>query len=300
MADNISREIKSSLFIDYFGIDEVVGKQNFLELYNAIHDTHYTLENCKLKLRLIDDTVYKTYKNDLGMEIDEHLVVLMEHQSTINNNMPLRFLEYITRIYSSIVPGRARYYTRIYTIPTPEFFVFYNGKSELPAISELKLSDAFKDSTDNPALELKVKIYNIGSTDLPFVRKCDKIRQYSSFINYVYENANMQDPDSCKEVIQQANQKGFLPNYLERKITEVENMLCAKYDYDLDIQVKQEEAFANGEQNGIKKGMKQGSQQGISQERIETAKRMLNKNCDISFIKEITSLSVEEILKLKN
>ena len=69
-------------------------------------------------------------------------------------------------------------------------------------------------------------------------------------------------------------------------------MLCAKYDYDLDIQVKQEEAFANGEQKGISKG--------ISQERIETAKRMLNKNCDISFIKEITSLSVEEILKLKN
>ena len=65
-------------------------------------------------------------------------------------------------------------------------------------------------------------------------------------------------------------------------------MLCAKYDYDLDIQVKQEEAFASG----ISKG--------VSQERIETAKRMLNKNCDISFIKEITSLSVEEIKKLKN
>ena len=77
-------------------------------------------------------------------------------------------------------------------------------------------------------------------------------------------------------------------------------MLCAKYDYDLDIQVKQEEAFANGEQKGIKEGMKQGLQQGISQERINTAKKMLDKNCDISFIKEITSLSVEDIEKLKN
>ena len=27
-------------------------------------------------------------------------------------------------------------------------------------------------------------------------------------------------------------------------------MLCAKYDYDLDIQVKQEEAFANGMKQG--------------------------------------------------
>ena len=32
--------------------------------------------------------------------------------------------------------------------------------------------------------------------------------------------------------------------------TEVENMLCAKYDYDLDIQVKQEEAFASGMKQG--------------------------------------------------
>ena len=105
----------------------------------------------------------------------------------------------------------------------------------------------------------------------------------------------MQDPDSCKEVIQQANQKGFLPNYLERKITEVENMLCAKYDYDLDIQVKQEEAFANGEQKGIKKGIKQG----ISQERINTAKRMLESQIDVNIISIATKMSVEEIKKLK-
>ena len=64
-------------------------------------------------------------------------------------------------------------------------------------------------------------------------------------------------------------------------------MLCAKYDYDLDIQVKQEEAFASG----ISKG--------ISQERINIAKRMLDINCDISLIEEITTLSVEEIQEIR-
>ena len=77
-------------------------------------------------------------------------------------------------------------------------------------------------------------------------------------------------------------------------------MLCAKYDYDLDIQVKQEEAFANGEQKGIKKGIKQGLQQGIYQERIETAKRMLESQIDVNIISIATKMSVEEILKLKN
>ena len=72
-------------------------------------------------------------------------------------------------------------------------------------------------------------------------------------------------------------------------------MLCAKYDYDLDIQVKQEEAFANGEQKGIKKGIKQG----ISQERIDTAKRMLESQIDVNIISIATKMSVEEIKKLK-
>ena len=73
-------------------------------------------------------------------------------------------------------------------------------------------------------------------------------------------------------------------------------MLCAKYDYDLDIQVKQEEAFANGEQKGIKKGIKQG----ISQERINTAKRMLESQIDVNIISIATKMSVEEIKKLNN
>ncbi len=97
----------------------------------------------------------------------------------------------------------------------------------------------------------------------------------------------MQDPNSCKEVIRQAKKEGFLPNYLERKITEVENMLCAKYDYDLDIQVKQEEAFANG------------LKQGLNQERIETAKRMLEKQIDEKIISIATNMSVEQIKQLK-
>ena len=117
----------------------------------------------------------------------------------------------------------------------------------------------------------------------------------------------MQDPASCKEVIQQAKKKGFLPNYLERKITEVENMLCAKYDYDLDIQVKQEEAFANGVKQGIEQGIEKGISQGIekgitqgcNQERIATAKRMLEKQIDENIISIATKMSIDELQNIK-
>ena len=34
-------------------------------------------------------------------------------------------------------------------------------------------------------------------------------------------------------------------------------MLCAKYDYKMDIAVKQEEAFEDGMEKGLKQGMEQ-------------------------------------------
>ena len=38
-------------------------------------------------------------------------------------------------------------------------------------------------------------------------------------------------------------------------------MLCAKYDYKMDIAVKQEEAYEDGMNAGMKSGIKKGAQQ---------------------------------------
>ncbi|GHU87966.1 hypothetical protein AGMMS49941_11860 [Deferribacterales bacterium] len=67
----------------------------------------------------------------------------MEHQSTVNPNMPLRFLEYIARLYETILSEKPIYTTRIVEIPTPEFIVLYNGATYMPDEKILKLSDMF-------------------------------------------------------------------------------------------------------------------------------------------------------------
>ena len=51
---------------------------------------------------------------------------------------------------------------------------------------------------------------------------------------------------------------------------------------------------------GRKCGKKQGEKRGIKMEKIETAKRMLAENVDISFIIRITNLTEEEIMKIKD
>ena len=120
-----NRNVKDSLFCDLFGRDKD-GKKNFLSLYNAIHSTNLTLENTRIEYKEIPQTIYKTFNNDVSMLINDKLIVMLEHQSTINENMPFRLLEYITRIYESLMENENRYAERRIMIPYPEFYVFYH------------------------------------------------------------------------------------------------------------------------------------------------------------------------------
>ncbi len=91
------------------------------------------------------------------------MIVFGEHQTTINKNMPLRFLMYVGRAYEQLIETRARYWRHLVKIPTPEFYTFYNGIEDLAQEEKLHLSDSFLNPTATNPLELTVKIININS-----------------------------------------------------------------------------------------------------------------------------------------
>ena len=126
-----NRKYKDSVFTDLFGSDRD-GKKNFLALYNALSGSDYKLNEVSLERKVIDQSLYKTFNNDVSWEINGKLIVLVEHQSTVNENMPFRCLEYVTRIYEGIVPVKQRYAEKVYKIPNPDFYVVYVGKKEIP------------------------------------------------------------------------------------------------------------------------------------------------------------------------
>ena len=72
-------------------------------------------------------------------------------------------------------------------------------------------------------------------------------------------------------------------------------MLCAKYDYKMDIAVKKEEAFQDGKEAGIAEGIFQGSKQ----KAIEAAEKALEMNLTVEQAAEITGLPLEQVLELK-
>ena len=295
-----NRNYKDSVFVDLFAKD-INAKENFVSLYNALHKTNLDFRTTEVEPVMIEQVLYKSFYNDIAMLIDNKIVILIEHQSTINENMPFRILEYITRIYEKITKSKNKFGRKLIQLPVPEFYVFYNGKEDFPAEKTLKLSDSFLLPEEKYSktlifpLEITVKVVNINvDKDNEVLKRCEVLEQYSEFVDLVRNFISVGVEDPFKTAIETSIQTGILSDYLERKATEVKNMILTEYDYDTDIAVQREEAY----EEGLNKGITQGITQGSEQKAIETAKNLLTENLRIEQVARCTGLSLETVEKL--
>lgn len=209
--------------------------------------------------------------------------------------MPIRFLEYAARLYEQIQNPRERYLRKLKPIPTPEFYVFYNGKEKYPAHKILKLSDAFITKPAKASLELVVQVLNINyNKDNGILEQCKPLEQYTLFVEAVRRHSVIDRENGFKNAIKECIQNDILKDYLQRKSKEVMNMLIAEYDYDTDIQVQREEerqiAFAEGEAQGFSDGARKKA--------LETAKILSTMHLSCADIAKATGLSEDEIKQL--
>ncbi|MBQ7367780.1 MAG: Rpn family recombination-promoting nuclease/putative transposase, partial [Spirochaetaceae bacterium] len=116
---NENRMHKDSLFVDYFSKDRD-WKQHFLSLYNALHGTNLQVSDTQLERVNLEQVLYKSYYNDIAVLVNGQFILMIEHQSTINPNMPLRLLEYVARIYGNIVDSKAKFSRHLVPLAKPE------------------------------------------------------------------------------------------------------------------------------------------------------------------------------------
>ena len=284
-----NRRYKDSVFVDFFGEDKDA-KENFLSLYNALHGTRLDAPT-ELEALKLEQVMYMAFRNDVAYLIDGKIIALVEHQSTINANMPLRFLQYAARLYERIQNPRDRYLKYLKKIPTPEFYVFYNGEEDYPESTTLRLSDAFMTLPEKQSLELVVSVTNINyNKGSKILHTCKPLKEYTLFVNAVRKHLKLDSENGFKNAIKECIQNDILREYLQRKSREVMNMLIAEYDYDVDIAVQREEALQEGEAKGLSEGS--------HQKALETAKLMRTHNYPIAEICTMTGLSAEEVENL--
>ena len=286
--DNQNRQYQDSFFVWLFS----TCIHKLLEVCKAL-DKSITSEN--IELIKLENTLYTGIKNDISCKIEDRLIFLIEHQSTVNENMPLRCLQYVGRILEKILKMKDRYARLLIKIPTPEFYVFYTGNENLPAIQELRLSDAFIQETETPQLELIVKVINLNSKgNDKLLNECPILKEYTEFVRIVKEYRAKYGKEGYDKAIRYCIKHGILKNFITENAKEIESMLVAEYDYDLDMQVQREESYNAGILVGIQRGEARGEARGF----LTTASRMKKANFAIPVIQEMTGLSREEIERL--
>ena len=114
----VKRTYKDSVFVTIFH-----DKLKLIELYNALFDTNYD-ESAPIDIVTIKDVLFRTLKNDVAFVLGGRFVVLVEHQSSINENMPLRDLMYISTVLKRMIDTTRLYREKRLMIPRPEFIVF--------------------------------------------------------------------------------------------------------------------------------------------------------------------------------
>lgn len=288
---NLNRNFKASIFSDLFSNPDILR-----ELYCALEGVTLP-DNIPVTINTLEDVLFMDQINDISFEIDGKLVILIEHQSSINPNIALRLLMYIARVYEKITDDKNLYSEKQIPVPRPEFFVLYNGKAPYEEQAVLKLSDSFEKLTslgitekETPALELEVKIININDgKNNELVEKCKTLAHYRAFVSKVreFEKEANSHQEAVKKAIYYCRDHDILKEYLENKASEVLNMLITEWNWDDAKEVWQAEALEKGYEQGIEKGLEKG--------RMEIARKMKTRGKSIDEIAEDTGLQPETI-----
>ena len=293
------RNYRDSLFRRLFN-----NKKNLLSAYNAIKGTDYT-DFDNIEINTLDGVFFNDLKNDISFKYNNQYIVLIEHQSTVNNNMPLRCLFYICRLYENIVDNTLVYREKLVKLPTPEFYVFYNGPKDEPEEQELYLEDAFV--KPDGMLNLRVKVYNINYTHAQSLfDKCQALKEYSFFIHQVVENTaeGMELSLAIKQAIIYCKKNNIMKKFLSLNEKEVYDMISVEWDWNeakkIWLEEGEEKGFIEGLARGKSEGIIEGLAKGKSQGRAELYKELLAAGLlTIQQLKETGKLSDEEIKALQ-
>jgi predicted transposase/invertase (TIGR01784 family) len=276
-----NREYKASVFSLLFSDTDILR-----ELYGAIEGVALD-PGVSIAINTLEGAFFKNQLNDLSFLVDNKLVVLIEHQSTINPNMPLRLLMYIGRLYEKLIDRKKRYSDMQIPLPCPEFIVLYNGTEPYDDQKTLKLSDAFekvgylKDGIEPLELELIVKVYNVNpGHNEAILKKCEELSGYGIFVDKVreYKKAISDKEAAFTKAIKYCIDHNILRQFLELHTSEVLNMLLDEWNMTEYGEVQREEGRNEG--------------------RKDDARRALQEGLSIDVIRRITGLDTETIRSL--
>ena len=274
-----NREVKASAFTAYFS-----DPKNAAQLYSALARVDTTPQD--IVIRTLEGVLFLARKNDLAFTVKNKALVIAEHQSSVNENIPLRSVIYYGRTMEKLLEPRALYHQKRIQIPTPEFYMFYNGDQKQPLEKVLKLSDAYIEKQEQPMLECVVKMININ---LPagheILEECRPLYEYSWFVQRLreYQEQRLGRDEAIRKAIGDCSREGIFAEFVREHGTEAMNMLFTQFNMEDALDVRYEEGVEDGYEKGVSAGIAQGKTAGMAEgaarEKAQAERQLIRKVC---------------------
>ena len=253
---NLKNQHRDTMFRGYFKKPE-----NFLHLHKHCsgQDSMLTADDIK-PFDLESAVAVRIRRNDVSfITKDNRLIILIEHQSTINPNMALRlFLYYIELLQLWIKLNGINLYgkVKIEDLPIPEIYVVYNGADPLKE----EVSEFYKESA-SILIKATVNIIDIHYDKLQDTEPDNALAGYSYFYKAFDESKEMglAADESFSKAREECIAHGYLKGFIERE----EFVMFYKDILDYDTQLK-EEGKIEGREEGEAIGEARGKKEGIN------------------------------------
>ena len=244
---NVTRNHKDNVFCLLYR-----EKKNLLSLYNAMNGTSYENEQ-ELEAVTLEEAICMKMRNDAAFVIDSTLN-LYEQQASVNPNMPLRDLYYVTEELKKIAPpGRLHRTTKV-KIPASHFVMFYNGAAKQPERMTYRLSELFFREEKAPGLELVVTAVNINpGCSQELLDKCESLRGYMAFVEKVRVKlaAEVKLEEAVRQSVNECISENILEDFFREHREEIVEMGIFEFDQELHDRVLREDGEAIGIEKGI-------------------------------------------------
>lgn len=260
------RNAKDTVFTSLFR-----DKEYLLQLYQALHPEDTQTGQEDLTIITLENIMAGGIYNDLGFQLGDRIIFLIEAQSTWTENILVRVLMYLAKSYQDFIirTKQDMYGSRKVALPKPELYVIYTG-SRAAKPETISFAESFFAGQDC-CMDIKVKMIYDGQAG-------DIINQYVTFTKVFdgqvkeYGLVDM----AVRETIRICRGRNVLKKYLESRESEVVDIMLTLFSqeeiWDMHVESQKKEA---AKEASIRTMIEDGKYYGAS--RQEIAERLKEK-----------------------
>ena len=267
----MKRSVKDSVFTYLFKQPEYTR-----QLYLALHPEDTDVKESDFKLVTLENVLTTGFYNDLGIQVRNRLILLVEAQSTFSVNIALRMLLYLAGTYKEYIEEQKLdlYGSHPVEIPRPELYVVYTGgRKEIP--ETLHLSDLYQGAG---SAEVEVKVLRDDGTG-------DILDQYVQFCKIADEQREKYGltQQAIDETIRICIAENVLAPFLASRQKEVLEIMVTLFDQEKIAEIHDYNVAKAARQEGHQLGREEGIRamvstlRGMSVEQKQIAQKLVEQ-----------------------